>query len=262
MSKAILKEKQISNLKSRRILRKNSKSQILMFFLLLIFGIVLMLQIKTIEENQRKSLATKVDYDYYAKMLASEKEYTSKTTTLLDELKTKKNALLEKALMESGDTTLLDSLRKINKIAGFTEVRGSGITVTLDDQSVNDPSYPATTSAIHDLDIRQVVDIMRSCGALAISINGERVISTSELTCNGPTVQVNKRKFPVPYKIAAIGDVVLMKKMLEEDFYIASRILSNIQFKIDVFEEVTIQAFSDYDKIDQYIDSLKEAVKP
>lgn len=241
---------------------KKSQNQLLLFFLLLIFGAALSLQIRTIEDNRKKTEAAKTDYNYYAKMLASEKEYTQTTTVNLDELKKKKNALLEKSLLESGDTALLESLRKINKLAGFTDVTGKGIVVTLDDQSVKDAAYPATTSAIHDLDIRQVVDIMRSCGAIAISINGERVVSTSELTCNGPTVQINKKKFPVPYKITAIGDVVLIKEMLEEDYYITSRILSNIQFAIEIKEEVIVPAFSEYDKIDQFIDSFKEVTTP
>jgi len=235
-----------------------SSNQMMLFVIALIFGIVLALQIKTISYNQKLIEAAKIDYDYYANILAAEKEYTVTTTAKLEELKIKKNNLLEKSLLESGNTALLESLRKINKIAGFTEVKGKGLIVTLDDQSVDDPSYPAATSAIHDLDIRQVVDIMRSCGAAAISINGERVVTTSELTCNGPTVQVNKKKFPVPFVITAIGDVVLMKSMLESDFYITNRILSNIQFKIEIKEEVTVPAFSDYDKIDQYIDAFTE----
>lgn len=240
------------------IKKKMTKSQVLMFFLMLIFGMVASLQFKAIEDNRRKIEAAKVDYKYYAEMLAAEMEYNEKTTTELEALKDKKNKLLEELLLESGDTEILDSLHSVYKIAGFTDITGKGVIVTLDDQSVDDPSFPATTSAIHDLDIRQVVDIMRSCGAVAISINGERVVSTSELTCNGPTVQVNKKKYPVPYKIAAIGDVVLMKTMIETDSYIINRILSNIRFSIAIDEAITIKAFSDYDKIDQYIDSFKE----
>ena len=242
----------------RPFFTKVTSNQMMLFVIALIFGIVLALQVKTISNKQKLIDAAKVDYNYYANLLVTEKEFTVTTSDNLEELKLKKNALLEKSLLESGNTVLLDSLRKISKIAGFTEVKGKGIIVTLDDQSVDDPSYPAATSAIHDLDIRQVVDIMRSCGAAAISINGERVVTTSELTCNGPTVQVNKKKFPVPYVISAIGDVVLMKSMLENDFYITSRILSNIQFKIEIKEEVLVPAFSDYDKIDQYIDSFTE----
>jgi len=241
-----------------RIFGIKSSNQFLLFLVALVFGMVLSLQIKTIEANQRLIEAAKTDYSYYAKLLESEKEYTETTTVKLDELKIKKNELLEKSLLASGDTELLAALRKVNRIAGFTDVTGEGIVVTLDDQTKSDSAYPASTSAIHDQDIRLVVDIMRSWGATAISINGERVVTTSEITCNGPTVQINKKKFPVPYVITAIGNVVLMKSMLESDIDINNRILSNIQFTIEIKQEVTVPAFSDYDKIDQYINALKE----
>jgi len=240
------------------IFKKKSSNQVLLFFVALIFGIVLSIQIKTIEQNQRLIEAAKVDFSYYAKLLETEKAYTETMTAKLDALKIKKKEMLEKALLESGDTALSESLKKINKIAGFTDVKGAGIVVTMDDQSAKNSAFPSTSSAIHDQDIRLVVDIMRSCGAIAISINGERVITTSEITCNGPTVQVNKKKFPVPYVITAIGDVILMKSMLESDMDIQGRILSNIQFKIEIKQEATVPAFADYDKIDQYIDALKE----
>lgn len=252
------KETNSQNKRGKWISKKITKSQILMFFLMLIFGVVSSLQFRAIEDNRKKIETAKTDYKYYAEMLAAENKYTEATTVKLEELKKKKNELLEKLLLESGDTAILESLQKIYRIAGFTDVTGKGLVVTLDDQSVKDPAYPAATSAIHDLDIRQVVDIMRSCGVTAISVNGERIVSTSELTCNGPTVQINKKKFPVPYKIAAIGDAVLMKAMIENDAYIINRILSNIKFSIEIDDMITIKAFTDYDKIDQYIDSFEE----
>lgn len=233
-------------------------SHILLFILLFVFGLLISLQIKAIEEKKAKTNAAKADIEYYTGLLQSEMEYTVNTTAELEKLKTRKNELLEQTLIDSGYTAILDSLLYVNRIAGFTEVSGAGVIVTLDDQLIDDPSYPAITSAIHDLDIRQVVDIMRSAGAAAISVNGERVVTTSELTCNGPTVQINKKKFPVPYIIQCIGDSTLIRKMLEADEYLNGRILSNIDFKLAVSDNITIAPFSDYDKISQYIDALKE----
>ncbi|MHB1453643.1 MAG: DUF881 domain-containing protein [Saccharofermentanales bacterium] len=233
-------------------------SRVLLFILLFVFGLLISLQIKAIEEKKEKTNAAKADIEYYTGLLQSEKEYTVNTTAELEKLKTKKNELLEQTLIDSGYTEILDTLLYVNRIAGFTEVTGSGVIVTLDDQLIDDPSFPAITSAIHDLDIRQVVDIMRSAGAAAISVNGERVVTTSELTCNGPTVQINKKKYPVPYVIQCVGDSTLIQKMLEADEYLNGRILSNIDFKLTVSDSITVAPFSDYDKISQYIDALKE----
>ncbi|MDD4327463.1 MAG: DUF881 domain-containing protein [Eubacteriales bacterium] len=234
-----------------------SGGKFLMFIIMLFLGLIISIQVKAIELNKQKTESAKSDIAYYTNLLNIEKEYTVKTTAELEVLREKKNELLEKALIDSGYTTMFETLQKINRIAGFTEVSGTGVKVILDDQLVDDPRYPALTSAIHDSDIRQVVDIMRSGGAIAIAVNGERVVSTSELTCNGPTVQINKRKYPVPYVITCVGDPVKISTLLSNDYYLNGRILSNIDFKMELSDSITIPAFSDYDKINQYIDALK-----
>jgi len=235
----------------------NNLNSILLFLILLILGFVLSLQIRSTEESRRRVEAGRSDYNYYLALLDSELEYTEQKQNEIEELQIKKNEILEKALMDAGYLELLDEYQRIRKLAGFTEVRGPGIRVTLDDLYSQDKSFPTATSIIHDLDIRQVVDIFRSSGAIAISVNTERIVSTSELTCNGPTVQINKNKYPVPFVIEAVGDVVLMKKMLEEDSYLQGRIISNISFNLEIVDEVIIPGFSQYDRIGHYIDALK-----
>ena len=177
-------------------------------------------------------------------------------------LREKKDKLLEQTLIDSGYTAILESLQAVNRLAGFTEITGPGVIVTLDDQLIDDPKYPANSSAIHDADIRHVVDVMRSGGAVAISVNGERVVNTSELTCNGPTVQINKKKYPVPYVITCVGDVLAISTLLEHDEYLQGRIISNIEFRMETTESAVIPAFSDYDRINQYIDALKGETDP
>jgi uncharacterized protein YlxW (UPF0749 family) len=243
--------------------RKNRRfekyfNQMLLFGLLLILGIALTLQMKSIEQNRRKEEAGRADYFFYFNLLESEKKYTEEKIRDLQALNEKKDALLEKALMDSGESQLLEEFKRISLLAGFTEIRGAGVLIILDDQMLNDPSYPPHTSAIHDADIRHVVDILRNAGAHAIAVNGERIVSTSELTCNGPTVQVNKKKFPVPYEISAIGDVINMITLIETDDYLKGRILSNIRVSLEVKQDITINGFSDTDNIIQYIDALKE----
>lgn len=230
----------------------------LLFVVLLILGFVVSLQAKSIEENRRIVEARRADYDYYLNMLQAEKEYSDIISSEIERLQGRKSKLLERTLFDAGDHEILEKYNKVKNIAGFTEVTGSGIVVTLDDMSVEDPLLPATTSIIHDSDIRQVVDLMRAAGAVAISINGERVVSTSELTCNGPTVQINGNKYPVPYEIKAIGDIVLMKRMIDEDNYIQNRIHSNISFDLRIEDEISIPGFSQYDRVEHFIDSLKE----
>jgi uncharacterized protein YlxW (UPF0749 family) len=58
---------------------------------------------------------------------------------------------------------------------------------------------------IHDEDLLKVVNELRDAGAEAISINDERLLSTSEMRCAGSTVSVNNNRYAAPYIIKAIG---------------------------------------------------------
>ncbi len=245
-------------IKTKKVFASDSvHRKILMFIILFFVGVIISVQIKAIEESKERLESTKANVAYYNSLLKTEKEYTEITTQELQLLRDRKNELLEQALKDSGYTAIFESLRSIYQLAGFTEIKGPGVIVTLDDQLSDDPKYPANSSAIHDTDIRHVIDVMRSGGAYAISVNGERVVNTSELTCNGPTVQINKKKYPVPYVITCVGDPMIISSLLEHDEYLQGRIISNIEFRMETTQSAVVPAFDDYDRIAQYIDALK-----
>ena len=59
---------------------------------------------------------------------------------------------------------------------------------------------------IHDDDILKVVNELRAAGAEAVSINGQRLIGSSEIRCAGPTLSVNNVRSSAPFEIRAIGE--------------------------------------------------------
>ena len=58
---------------------------------------------------------------------------------------------------------------------------------------------------VHDLDLLEVVNELFNAGAEAVSINGQRIISTTAINCSGNIVKVNDEKLGVPFEIKAIG---------------------------------------------------------
>jgi uncharacterized protein YlxW (UPF0749 family) len=92
--------------------------------------------------------------------------------------------------------------------AGLTAVKGPAVTVTLNDA-------PATVAAdgidpdllvVHQQDIQAVVNALWSGGAEAMTIQGQRVISTTGVKCVGNTVVLHGIPYAPPYVISAIGD--------------------------------------------------------
>jgi uncharacterized protein YlxW (UPF0749 family) len=87
---------------------------------------------------------------------------------------------------------------RMKKLAGLEPVVGQGVTVTLSDA-------PQTTSAdtpdnlnlllVHQQDIQAVVNALWKGGADAVTIQGQRVVSTTGIRCIGNSVQLQG----VPY---------------------------------------------------------------
>jgi uncharacterized protein YlxW (UPF0749 family) len=98
---------------------------------------------------------------------------------------------------------------------GNTELRGPGVTVVIDDvrRGPEDRGNP-NRYLVHAQDLLMVRNELFAAGAEAVSINGERVVTTSAIRCVGPVVRVNDRGVVPPYKVSAIGDAQAMKTAL------------------------------------------------
>ena len=84
-------------------------------------------------------------------------------------------------------------LERLEIAAGLVEVEGPGVTVILSDSTAVNTTGDEANYLIHDNDLLSVVNELRSAGAEAISLNGERLLATSEIRCTGAVVTVNGR---------------------------------------------------------------------
>ncbi len=104
--------------------------------------------------------------------------------------------------------------------AGFTGMRGPGVTVVLDDspRRVGDggPNNPKNDDlVVHQGDVQAVVNALWAGGAEAMSIMNVRVISTSAVRCVGNTLLLHGQVFSPPFEITAIGEPAAMQRALE-----------------------------------------------
>jgi uncharacterized protein YlxW (UPF0749 family) len=91
--------------------------------------------------------------------------------------------------------------------AGLTKVSGPGISVDL--ANGNDPHVTGDSQRdwlVKYLDIQDVVNLLWSANAEAISVNGQRVVNTSSLYVAGTDVLLNGVHLASPYHFEAIGD--------------------------------------------------------
>jgi uncharacterized protein YlxW (UPF0749 family) len=84
---------------------------------------------------------------------------------------------------------LNQSLQEAKMIAGLQEVEGPGIELILQDSKKrppgDSPELLPELYTIHDYDLLRVVNELRQAGAEAISINGQRIVSTTGIRCTG-----------------------------------------------------------------------------
>ncbi|GLF96689.1 DUF881 domain-containing protein [Streptomyces yaizuensis] len=156
---------------------------------------------------------------------------------------------------DDGSTEAEDArLGALEKAAGTKEVRGQGLTVTLDDAPPNAraaPGYPepqANDLVIHQQDLQAVVNALWQGGARGIQVMDQRLISTSAVRCVGNTLILQGRVYSPPYKITAVGDRDRLERALD-----ASAALQNYQlyvkayglgWKLDERETVTLPGYS------------------
>ncbi len=144
---------------------------------------------------------------------------TAEATRLADEIndRTRDQARSDSRIREQQirvDDTLL--------AAGFTGLRGPGVTVVLNDAPRRpDGSLPTGARPddviVHQQDVQSVVNALWAGGAEAMTIEGIRVISTSAVRCVGNTLLLHGQVFSPPFDIAAIGDPNTMMAALDAD---------------------------------------------
>ena len=106
-------------------------------------------------------------------------------------------------------------LKENNMILGNTNVTGEGVQVVLADAVNISSSLNAAEQIIHYGDIQDVVNELRNAGAEAIEVNGQRIVNTTAITCEGNIIKINGERVGSPFIIKAIGSKELLYGALE-----------------------------------------------
>ena len=80
------------------------------------------------------------------------------------------------------------------------------MTLTDAPRSVDVPGLDPNVLVVHQQDIQAFVNALWAGGAEAISLQGQRLISTTGIKCVGNTVVLDGVPYSPPYVIEAIGD--------------------------------------------------------
>ncbi len=129
------------------------------------------------------------------------------------------------AQVGSGETRRLRrQVEQLEDPAGLRPRSGPGLTITLSDapeEVINSTSRNLNLLVVHQQDIQAVANALWKGGAEAMTIQGQRVITTTGIKCEGNAVMLQGVAYAQPYVISAVGDPAALEAAVLQDDYVA-----------------------------------------
>ena len=218
----------------------------------LIFTMVMFTQFKTVEQTDITAIETMREAELRAELSSWKSKY-DEIELKLNETNSKVDEYKQELLTNADSSEILkNEVEEAEMYLGYSRVKGEGIVVTLQDNDMYNIEYYNLLFLVNELNI---------AGAEAISINDERIVSTSDIVqINNRIILVNGRRISGPYIVKAIGD----KKYLESAITIKGGFIDEVKVEektIDYYvqNDIEIPAFQGNMKL-EYSEVNKDKV--
>ncbi|WP_231123490.1 DUF881 domain-containing protein [Nocardioides sambongensis] len=132
---------------------------------------------------------------------------------------------LSAGIRDAGVDRARGAVDQLRDPAGFEAREGAGVSITLSDSPPDvvdrlldaDSEINLNRLVVHQQDIQAVVNALWKGGASAVTIAGQRVISTTGIKCEGNAVQLQGVPYPQPFVVEAVGDPLALTSAVEQD---------------------------------------------
>lgn len=210
---------------------------------LLTSGIII--QINTIEKNSVSNITRTANNDLRDEVLEWKEKY-EKTYNKLQDAEVKLEDIRQQATKDNNVYSELEQeLKSVNALLGLTDLTGEGIIVTVaDSDKVNINDENISSKLVHNTDIIELINELKNSGAEAISVNGQRIMSTTEINCVGSVITVNGEKINSPFVISAIGNQDRLNGITRPGSYIGLMEEDGILIKVEKSTEVKVPKYN------------------
>ncbi|NLP13810.1 MAG: DUF881 domain-containing protein [Clostridium sp.] len=183
---------------------KRKDIRFILMILFMLFGIIISIQFRSVLDANKDKPSIVYQIESLRDQLNTEKIIGSELREQIDEYIKKEEEYI-KSIMNLSNDGLIEEWKNARFIAGLSDVKGNGVVIKIND-AANFEEGSIDNYVVHDRDLVMVLNELKKAGAQAISINNERILSTTEIICAGPTVRINKNRYAVPFEIKAIGN--------------------------------------------------------
>ena len=223
---------------------KNGKIAILLGTMCFLLTIGIFIQVKTVSQSGTKVARTLSEKELRDNVLEMKEKYEKQYKILEGKEKELDTLISSVSVNDSSSSELSERLDELNSQIGLTALQGEGIIIRIEDAKEEVEGVSIERTVIHDSDIKAIVNDLCIAGAEAISVNGQRIVSTTAITCIGNVIKVNDEKIRNPFEIHAIGS----KKLLEGSVLMNGRTLSEMKkdgiiVKVEASDSVVVPRF-------------------
>lgn len=205
--------------------------------------------------------------------LASLTEAESRAYQDLQAESTELKAEVDRLTGEVDDARVRREERRADRLrgrAGLMAVTGPGVTVVMSDadqdvleaavqgsEDGSDADLNLFPFVVHQQDIQAVVNALWAGGARAVTIQGQRIVTTTGIKCTGSAVQLQGVPYPAPYTIQAVGDPADLVDALDADSDVsgfradADRPEVGVGWELEELDRVEAPAYAGLLDIDQ-----------
>jgi uncharacterized protein YlxW (UPF0749 family) len=212
-----------------------------------ILGIIIAMQYKIVQSSYLNGMAPTQRsvqlISEYNKMKDEREKLQKQITELEEKLSEIENSASKENAVIKG---MKDDLNKFKKIAGFTALIGPGIEVVVDNPTA-EVNYSNEINIINDYElILALVNDLNAAGAEAIEVNGQRLISTSEIRNAGESISINTVYVNAPIIVHAIGNPAVLDGAINQRFGIVTRLRdSYYQVYVKTKDQVEIPKYNE-----------------
>jgi uncharacterized protein YlxW (UPF0749 family) len=226
---------------------KKISGMIVIGLLALFIGLVISIQITTTQGSDPGGLVPLAKAQGYLEELKKVRAEKDVAMQQLNELEGR----LDKIEKEKADEDfvmkgVVSDLEKYKMAAGVVDVQGSGVIMTVEDPpATGDYSDGYSVIMLRYELLLSLVNKMKDAGAEAISINGQRIIATTEISLAGDNVNINTVPTAPPYVIKAIGNPDTIESTLTIRFGIVEQMKSyGLRIDIDKKDQLEVPRYS------------------
>mgnify|MGYP000457699687 FL=1 len=180
-----------------------------------ILTVAICIQLRTIENTTTTISQSLKENGLRDEVLRWKERYDNVYEELNQSLKELEEVRKQATQNDTKSSAKQEEIKNNNMLLGLSEVKGEGLQIVIADNNTGtlkneSEALDLSSQVVHYDDLIEVINALNNAGAEAISINGQRIIQTTAITCEGNVIKINGQKVSSPFTIKAIGSQGLL----------------------------------------------------